>query len=61
MDTDRPSADLHAVHHEIVSLRPYIAQRLHVARKELLHILRFRRRERMVHRIIALRLVIPLQ
>ena len=56
-NTDRASADLNAVHDEIVGIGTD-ATRVGVHQREVLAL---GRRERMVHRIVTLRLVIPFE
>lgn len=56
-NTDRASADLNAVHDEIVGIGTD-ATRIGVHQREVLAL---GRRERMVHRIVTLRLVIPFE
>ena len=56
-NTDRASADLNAVHDEIVGIGTD-ATRIGVHQREVLAL---GRRERMVHRIVTLRLVVPFE
>ena len=56
-DTDRPSADFHAVDDEVVGVGPDFS-RIGVEQADVFGI---RRRERVVHRVETLRLVVPFE